>query len=123
MGKCECETGFGGDKCDECYDGYTGPNCDQCNTGYYKPVGSSDCLGNWSNKTATESVSSVHIYSFSFQNVAVTRWVQYLVQLVVKMVLVPVYQMMDILGINAICAWKDILTLVQILTIQYAWVS
>ena len=46
MGKCECETGFGGDKCDECYDGYTGPNCDQCNTGYYKPVGSSDCLGN-----------------------------------------------------------------------------
>ena len=46
MGKCECKTGFGGDKCDECYDGYTGPNCDQCNTGYYKPVGSSDCLGN-----------------------------------------------------------------------------
>ena len=60
MGKCECKTGFGGDKCDECYDGYTGPNCDQCNTGYYKPTGSSDCLGNWSNESVVENVICVH---------------------------------------------------------------
>ena len=107
MGKCECKTGFGGDKCDECYDGYTGPNCDQCNTGYYKPTGSSDCLGIIDAMKLVENNNYVHtIVYILFQNVAVTRWVQYQVQLVVKMVLVPVYPMRDILGRNVRCAWK-----------------
>ena len=34
-GKCQCKTGFAGDKCDRCKHQYSGRECNYCQNGYY----------------------------------------------------------------------------------------